>query len=73
MKRAEVAAKETVSYAKNIFTDDFIPLHRPIFEGNERKYLIECIDSNFCLFGWSKGNRFLRRWSKLILLGPIML
>lgn len=47
MKRVEVAAKETVSCAKNIFTDDFIPLHRPIFEGNERKYLIECIDSNF--------------------------
>ena len=47
MNRVQVVAKETVSFAKNIFTDDFIPLHRPIFEGNERKYLIECIDSNF--------------------------
>lgn len=36
-----------VEKAKLIFGDDFIPLHRPVFEGNERQYLIECIDSNF--------------------------
>ena len=24
-----------------------ILLHRPVFEGNERKYLVDCIDSNF--------------------------
>ena len=24
-----------------------IPLHRPVFEGNERQYLVDCIDSNF--------------------------
>ena len=24
-----------------------IPLHRPVFVGNERRYLSECIDSNF--------------------------
>ena len=33
--------------AKLIFGDAFIPLHRPVFEGNERQYLIDCIDSNF--------------------------
>jgi perosamine synthetase len=33
--------------AKLIFGDEFIPLHRPVFEGNERQYLIDCIDSNF--------------------------
>ena len=33
--------------AREIFGNDFIPLHRPVFEGNERQYLIECIDSNF--------------------------
>lgn len=26
---------------------DFIPLHYPSFIGNEKKYLNECIDSNF--------------------------
>jgi perosamine synthetase len=36
-----------VQQAKLIFGDDFIPLHRPVFEGNERQYLIDCIDSNF--------------------------
>ena len=36
-----------VEQAKVIFGDEFIPLHRPVFEGNERQYLIECIDSNF--------------------------
>lgn len=25
----------------------FIPLHRPVFEGLERRWLVECIDSNF--------------------------
>ena len=36
-----------VEQAKLIFGDDLIPLHRPVFEGNERQYLIDCIDSNF--------------------------
>ena len=30
-----------------IYGDGFIPLHRPVFEGNERAYLVDCIDSNF--------------------------
>jgi perosamine synthetase len=34
-------------FARSIFGEKFIPLHRPIFEGNERQYLIDCIDSNF--------------------------
>ena len=28
-------------------TDQFIPLHEPRFYGNEKKYLIDCIDSTF--------------------------
>jgi len=36
-----------VEQAKLIFGDEFIPLHRPVFEGNEREYLVDCIDSNF--------------------------
>ena len=39
--------QETVSLARKIYGDEFIPLHRPVFEGNERLYLIDCIDSNF--------------------------
>ncbi len=36
-----------VEFVREIFGQDFIPLHRPVFEGNEKQYLIECIDSNF--------------------------
>jgi perosamine synthetase len=36
-----------VKQSKLIFGNDYIPLHRPVFEGNERQYLIDCIDSNF--------------------------
>lgn len=47
MKKVKSLAKETVTFAQEIFGDEFIPLHRPVFEGNERKYLVDCIDSNF--------------------------
>jgi aminotransferase in exopolysaccharide biosynthesis len=36
-----------VRLSREIFGAGVIPLHRPVFEGNERKYLIGCIDSNF--------------------------
>jgi perosamine synthetase len=36
-----------VEQVQRIYGDGFIPLHRPVFEGNERQYLIDCIDSNF--------------------------
>ena len=36
-----------VELARQIYSEDFIPLHRPVFEGNERQYLVDCIDSNF--------------------------
>ena len=43
----EELASKFVYFAKHTFGDDFIPLHRPVFEGNERQYLVDCIDSNF--------------------------
>ena len=30
-----------------MYGGDFVPLHRPLFIGNERQYLIDCINSNF--------------------------
>ena len=40
--------KELTAYFRNRFnTKEFIPLHAPIFIGNEKKYLNECIDSTF--------------------------
>lgn len=36
-----------IEQANLIFGNEYIPLHRPIFEGNERQYLVECVNSNF--------------------------
>jgi len=47
-----------ISYARSIFGDDFIPLHRPVFEGNERRYLVDCIDSNFVSSVGAKVSEF---------------
>jgi len=40
---------------------DFIPLHDPRFFGNEKKYLAECIDSNFV----SSVGEFVSRFEKM--------
>lgn len=40
--------KETVDFIKKQFPgQDFIPLHEPRFLGNEKKYVLDCIDSTF--------------------------
>tara|TARA_B100001057_G_C22871269_1_gene958992 strand:+ start:10881 stop:12041 length:1161 start_codon:yes stop_codon:yes gene_type:complete len=36
-----------IKHTRELFGVGFIPLHRPVFKGNERKYLVDCIDSNF--------------------------
>ena len=40
--------KELIAFFRDRFnTNEFIPLHVPTFNGNEKKYLNECIDSTF--------------------------
>ncbi len=40
--------KQSVEFIKSQFPhQDFIPLHEPRFVGNERKYVMDCIDSTF--------------------------
>lgn len=36
-----------LAHIRETFGPAAIPLHRPVFEGNERQYLVDCIDSNF--------------------------
>jgi perosamine synthetase len=36
-----------VDFVRGIFGETYIPLHRPVFKGNERQYLVDCIDSNY--------------------------
>ena len=40
-------SSSVVDFSRELFGKGYIPLHRPVFEGNERQYLIDCIDSNF--------------------------
>lgn len=40
--------KQTIDFIRQQFrTKEFIPLHEPKFVGNEKKYVMECIDSTF--------------------------
>ena len=39
--------EQLVTAIRQVFGEGDIPLHRPVFEANERKYVLECIDSNF--------------------------
>ena len=41
--------KDFVNFVRNAYNrpEGFIPLHEPTFGGNEKKYLIDCIDSTF--------------------------
>lgn len=49
-----------VDQARLIYGEGFIPLHRPIFEGAERDYLIECVASNFVSSVGQKVSEFER-------------
>jgi perosamine synthetase len=40
--------KDTITFIQDVYnTKDFIPLHSPTFGGNEKKYLLDTIDSTF--------------------------
>jgi len=53
-------AQEITKFIRNTFhkPSSFIPLHDPRFLGNEKKYLAECIDSNFVSSVGEFVNRF---------------
>lgn len=43
-----MAFKETIHFIQDKFNSkDFIPLHAPVFKGNERKYVMDTLDSTF--------------------------
>lgn len=53
-----------LEFTRGIYGNGFIPLHRPIFEGNEKQYLIECIDSNFVSSVGKKVSEFEKMIAK---------
>ena len=55
--------KKIISFIKGIFPDaDCIPLHAPRFTGNEKKYVIDAIDSTFV----SSVGRYVDRFEEMI-------
>jgi len=58
MKKIDQISEDVVVFARRIFGEDFVPLHRPVFEGNERQYLVDCIDSNFVSSVGAKVSEF---------------
>ena len=58
MKKIDQISEDVVAFARRIFGDEFVPLHRPVFEGNERQYLVDCIDSNFVSSVGAKVSEF---------------
>lgn len=53
---------EIIAFIRNLYNnpDGFVPLHAPIFIGNERKYLGECIDTTYV----SSVGRFVDSFEK---------
>ncbi|MEL0037427.1 MAG: aminotransferase class I/II-fold pyridoxal phosphate-dependent enzyme, partial [Gammaproteobacteria bacterium] len=53
-----------IEQVRCIYGDAFVPLHRPVFEGNERQYLTDCIDSNFVSSVGEKVTEFEEKVAK---------
>jgi aminotransferase in exopolysaccharide biosynthesis len=66
METVNLLSQKTVTFLRSIYGDDFIPLHRPVFEGNERQYLIDCIDSNFVSSVGAKVTEFEKQVAQFI-------
>lgn len=51
--------KDIVEFVKTLYPNkNFIPLHAPLFQGNEKKYVDDCIDSTFVSSVGQYVNRF---------------
>jgi len=44
-----ISEKDIVKFIRNLYKQEegFIPLHAPVFSGNEKKYINECIDTTY--------------------------
>ena len=55
--------EEIIKFIRRIFRDsDSIPLHEPRFAGNEKKYVLDCIDSTFV----SSIGKYVDRFEEMI-------
>ena len=55
--------QDTINFIRNFYqTADFIALHEPKFSGNEKAYLIDCIDSTYV----SSFGKYVDRFEQLV-------
>lgn len=55
--------KETIDFVRGLYDHkEFIPLHEPYFNGKEKDYLIDCIDSTFV----SSVGKYVDRFEQMI-------
>ena len=55
--------ENTIQFIKKLYGNkEFIPLHEPVFAGNEKKYLNECIDSTFV----SSVGKFVDKFEQMV-------
>lgn len=59
--------QESVDFIREIFdSKEFIPLHEPKFNGNEKRYLNDCIDSTFVSSVGEYVERFEKEFAKKV-------
>jgi aminotransferase in exopolysaccharide biosynthesis len=55
---------DVVTFIRELYhTKDIVPLHSPVFRGNEKKYLNECIDNTFV----SSVGKFVDRFEEMVM------
>jgi aminotransferase in exopolysaccharide biosynthesis len=62
----EMFTEEFIAFARDIYGEDSIPLHRPVFNGSERQKLVDCIDSNFVSSVGKQVNEFETKVGKFV-------
>ncbi len=60
--------EETIEFIRQVFEkpDGFIPLHEPFFNGNEKKYVLETLESTFVSSAGEYVNRFEEMMTKQV-------
>ena len=53
-----------IDLVRAVYGEGDIPLHRPVFAGNEKQYLADCIDSNFVSSVGAKVTEFEQQCAK---------
>ena len=55
--------KEIVQFIKTLYPNEaFVPLHAPVSQGNEKKYLNDCVDSTFV----SSVGEYVNKFAEMI-------